>query len=667
MSESAEFSKIPLGAIRALSGQEGADFAIFLQHEKSGAPVLYRAAGAELGTPDFARLSEYGLDCFQVRSDDLRKCEDILERRLREVLERGEGTVLERTQLVVHVGTTVARDLAGGPEPGKGLARATQLLESVMSDVLSDPHVAANMLNMTAHEAGVASHMFIVSMLAIAFGQDVIGADERALKELGLAGMMHDVGKLGLTAELLNKDSQLAPLEYELIQQHPIESVRLLRNDPEVTDNVRRLILEHHERVDGRGYPLGLEIGDLSVGGRVLAIVDTFHALIGRRSYRESVSTMEAVQVIQRQAGRQFDTDLVRCWSDFIERIRRTQQIESFVNTAAGGAAISPRHEHRAAAPRRGVYGNRAKRFICHTKKYVDYIYAGRLCGGEGAPQRFTAGLRDASRSGLCIFTQHAMYRGEMLNVLVDGSGQRVWVRGVVAWCRRHDDTGFRAGIQFLHRVEPDEVLRKIPVRTLAELEEALLGERVFTAVPTPEAEATPVPCIGLDARGRAQEVLKQAARTKKLPRELEAEVIEVSSTGDSQSRLETIGVLVHVGTRAARAALVAMLDDADREVRAKVIDTVGLLEMHEAGGKLQRILTSDDEACAIRAASALAQLGDKSALPVVVGVVERDGPNARLAARILGTIIGQRFAANAEGIRAARRYIEASSLKQAV
>lgn len=667
MSESTRFSKIPLGAIRALSGQEGADFAVFLQHEKSDGPVLYRAAGAELGTPDFERLSEYGLNNFHVQSDDLQKCEDILERRLREVLERGEGTVAERTQLVVHVGTTVARDLSGGPEPGKGLSRATKLLESVVSSVLSDRHVAANMLNMAAHESGIASHMFIVSMLAIAFGQEVMGADERTLKELGLAGMMHDIGKLGLSTELLNKEGQLSPEEYELVQQHPIESVRLLHNDPEVTDNVRRLILEHHERADGLGYPLGLPNEDLSVGGRVLAIADTFHALIGRRSYHASISVLEAVQVIQRQADRQFDGDLVRCWSDFIERVRRTQQIESFDSTAEGGVAFSPRHEHRAATSRRTTYGNRAKRFVCHTKRNVNYIYVGRLKGGERAPQKFTAALRDASRSGMCILTEHPMYRGEMLNLHVEGGEKTVWVRGVVAWCRRHADASFRAGIQFLCRVEPDEIQRRVPVRTMAELEKALLGECLFTSCGTQEAEAASAVVAVQDERGRAHAVLDQAKRARKVSRELEAQVIELSSTGDSESRAEAIAVLVKVNTRAARAAIVALLDDAEREVRAKVIETVGLLEMHEASGKLQQILKSGDEAFAIRAASALAQLGDESTLSLVVGVVEGEGPNTRLAARILGTMIGHRFPANAEGVRAARRYIESSSLKQAV
>jgi len=667
MSEGKEFSKIPLGAIRALSGQDGADFAVYLDHEKSGMPVLYRAAGADLNTPDFERLSEYGLSCFHVQTDDLRKCENILECRLREVLERGEGTATERTQLLVHVGTSVARDLSAGPEPGQGLSRATRLFESVMCGVLSDPHVAAHMLHMTSHEVGIASHMFIVSMLAIAFGQEVTVANERALKELGLAGMMHDIGKLGLAAELLNKDGRLSPEEYELIQQHPIESVRLLRNDPAVTDNVRLLILEHHERVDGQGYPLGLHGEDLSVGGRVLAIVDTFHALIGRRSYRASVSTPEAIQMIQRQAGRQFDADLVRCWSEFIERIGRVQPIESFVNTADAGKSISPRHEHRTAAPRRSAYGNRAKRFVCHTKKNVDYVFVGRLRGGDGVPPKLTAGLRDASRSGMCIFSEHPMYRGEMLNVKVEGGATTAWVRGVVAWCRRHIDGGFRAGIQFLHRVSPEEILRKVPIRTMAEVEEALFGECKYASAATPVAEPVPVSVDRPEERSGAQAVLEHAKRARTVPRALEAKIIEVSSTGDRDARVEALGVLGNINTRAARAALVAMLDDPDPEVCARVIDTVGLLGLHEASGKLQRLLKSDDEGCAIRATSALAQLGDKSALPFVVAVVERDGPNARLAARILGTIIGQRFAANAEGVRAARRYIEASSLKEAV
>jgi len=666
MAESKRYSKIPLGAIRALSGQDGADFAVYLQHQNARSPVLYRAAGAELSTPDFARLTEYGLSCFHVKSDDLRRCEDILETRLKEVLQRGEGTPAERTQLVVHVGTTVARDLSGGPEPGRGLSRATQLLESVMCGVLSDPHVAANMLTMTQHEAGVASHLFIVSMLSIAFGQAVLGGGDSELKELGLAGMMHDIGKLGITAELLNKEGKLEPEEHMLIQQHPIESVRLLHDDPAATDNVRRMILEHHERVDGQGYPLGLIKEDLSAGGRVLAIVDTFHALIGRRSYRSSITMLEAVQVIRRQAEHQFDGELVRCFADFIERVHRTQQMESLVTTVQGGELVATRHEHRITAPRRNSYGNRAKRFLCHTKRHVCLVYAGRLCGNEDLPREFTVDLRDASRSGMCVFSQRPMYRGEMLNVHVEGADKTAWVRGVVAWCRRDEEDRFRVGIQFLRRISNEEVYRRVPVRTMVELEVALLGGCSGNVKERKEVE-TRMAGTQADVPDDLDGVLDAAMKAKKVPRELEAQVIDIASTGDAGSRAEAISVLAKIGTRASRAALVAMLQDEDPEVRSKAIETVGLLEMHEATGKLLRILKSSDEGCVLRAASALARLGDKSAVPVVVGVVEGDGPNTRLAARILGTMIGQRFAANAEGVRAARRYIEASSLKHAV
>ena len=648
-------------------GRDAADFAIYVQHAKDNEPVLYRRKGDDLSTPDFDRLRANGLSCFHVRCQDLRACENVLEERLREVLDAESGSVAERAQLVAHVGTRVARDLSNGPDPDTGLTRATRLLETVMASVLSDPHVASNMLNMAGHESGVASHMFLVSTLAIMFGQEALGADGPALLELGIAGMMHDIGKLSIASTLLNKEEKLTPEEFDLIQQHPIESVRLLRDDAAITDHVRRLILEHHERIDGQGYPLGLPAHDLAVGSRVLAIVDTFHAMTGRRAYRPSVSIHEALKVMRRNAGRQLDADLLRCWCDYVERVGVADEMESVIHPSNAGPVVSSRHEHRTLAPRRSTFGNRAKRFECHTKRRVRCIHVGRIHGPTNAPSEFEAVLRDASRSGVCMFAPQAIYRGEMLNIFVDGGSRASWVRGVVAWCRRHDDAGYRAGIQFLHRISEEEIRRKVPVRTMAELQEILLG-------PSAESEEIEVPMSVESApaqaddptrsdEDRALDRLRAAQRDRKVSARTEADVLDLCRAESAAVRLECVKALAMINSRATRSALVELLDDPDANVLGSAAETAGFVQLQEAAGKLKKLMQRQDEPLALRAAASLAQLGDQSVVPFIVGIVEVDGPNTRLAARILGTILGKRFPANAEGISSARRYIEATSM----
>jgi len=671
MTRARKYSQVPLQGLRALAGDEAADIAVYLQHAGDSEPVLYRQAGTDLEMPEFDRLREQGLHCFHVRPEDLRQCEDLLESRLRDLLEKGGGTDAERAELVAHVGTRVARDLSAGPDPRTGLSRATNILDTVVSTVLSDPHVASNMLSMAAHESGVASHMFVVSTLAVMFGEQVLGPNTSDLQELGLAGMMHDIGKLSLAAALLTKEGQLNPKECELIQQHPIESVRLLRDDPAVTDKARRMILEHHERIDGRGYPLGLTSRDLAVGSRILAIVDTFHALTGRRAYRPSVSIHEALKMMRVHSGKQLDADLLRCWCDYVERIGVSDELEMIMPSDEERPTIATRHEHRLKSPRRVQFSQRARRFECHTQRSIRCVHVGSIHDDGDAPREFVVMLRDASRSGVCVYTRHPLYRGEMLNILVNGIERSCWVRGVVAWANRHDDRCFRVGIQFLHRIDEDDVQRKVPVRSMAELEEILLGTQAVAGATRPdplvngkEPEAD-VAAGGYD-EDAAFEQLRKARRDKIVSPQLEAEIIELSKKGSTEVRRETVSVLAKINTRAARGALAGLIADPNPEVKTAAVETAGVLELHEASGKLRAVLESKDESLALRAASALGQLGDESVMPIIVRLVVSDGPNTRLAARVLGSILGKRFPANAEGVNAARRYIEATSLATA-
>lgn len=677
MTRSRKYTQIPIQGLRALATDEAADIAVYLQHAGDSEPVLYRQVGTELKMPNFDRLRAQGLRGFHVRQEDLRQCEDLLESHLREVLEQGGGTDAERAELVAHVGTRVAHDLSAGPDPKTGLTRATNMLDTVVALVLSDPHVASNMLRMAAHESGVASHMFVVSTLAVMFGDQILGLNSPELYELGMAGMMHDIGKLSLAAALLNKDGKLDAKECELIKQHPIESVRLLGDDPAITDRTRRMILEHHERIDGRGYPLGLTGHELSVGSRILSIVDTFHALTGRRSYRPSATVKEALTTMRHSAGLQLDADLLRCWCDYVERIGVSEELDIMLPTDKELPTMASRHDHRVWSPRRKMYGNRARRFECHTKRSVRCIHVGAIRDEGENPREFVAMLRDASRSGVCLHLRHPLYRGEMLNILVNGNYQKTWVRGVVAWSNRDRDSCFRVGVQFLHRVDEATIRRKVPIRTMAELEEVLFGTRAVVDASRPDAPAGQVMSNAgrtRDSSGdedhydehHAMERLQAAKCERVVSPELANEVIELSKSGSAEVRKKSVSVLAKINSRKARAALVGLIADTSPEVVSAAADAAGLLQLHEASGKLRKLLTSEDESLALRAASSLGQLGDESVMPFIVRMVVNDGPHTRLATRMLGTILGKRFPANAEGVSAARRYIEATSLAKA-
>ena len=106
-------------------------------------------------------------------------------------------------------------------------------------------------------------------------------------------GLLHDIGKLKVEKEVLEKKEQLTDYEFQIIKQHPIEGHALIK--PYTSEVIANAILLHHERMDGSGYPFGLKAAEISIHARIIMIADTYDAMTVRRIYRKPVSSVEAL------------------------------------------------------------------------------------------------------------------------------------------------------------------------------------------------------------------------------------------------------------------------------------------------------------------------------------------------------------------------------------
>ncbi len=131
------------------------------------------------------------------------------------------------------------------------------------------------------------------------------------MNDLKFGSVLHDIGKIGISESLLNKEGILTEAEYALIKGHPIIGSRILEN-LHFLDSCRKIILEHHERVDGKGYPNGLCGEQIDLLARIVGIADAYDAMTSSRPYRkEAMSKHEAVQELKNNSGKQFDAKIV--------------------------------------------------------------------------------------------------------------------------------------------------------------------------------------------------------------------------------------------------------------------------------------------------------------------------------------------------------------------
>lgn len=137
------------------------------------------------------------------------------------------------------------------------------------------------------------------------------------LGKLELAGLLHDIGMIGVSEEILNKTEELSDSEYESIKKHVDHGVKILEDIKQLKDIVK-IIKFHHERFDGKGYPHGLKEDEIPLNARIISIADAYDSMVSNRSYREGLPHEEAIKRIQEQSGHQFDPEIVRIFMEVI-------------------------------------------------------------------------------------------------------------------------------------------------------------------------------------------------------------------------------------------------------------------------------------------------------------------------------------------------------------
>jgi HD-GYP domain-containing protein (c-di-GMP phosphodiesterase class II) len=208
--------------------------------------------------------------------------------------------------LVVPAGLDLRR--GGASRPLVGDLTAAELVAS--EEAYLGARVRALMVRLGEHDGSTEGHSRRVALLAVQVGE-ALGLPAATLRHLAVGGLLHDIGKLAVPGEILRKPGKLIDVEYDEVKRHPGAGRRLLGELGGFPPAIHRLVGEHHERLDGAGYPGGITAAELEIGPRILAVCDVFDALVSDRVYREAWSPERALALLRADSGAAFDGDCV--------------------------------------------------------------------------------------------------------------------------------------------------------------------------------------------------------------------------------------------------------------------------------------------------------------------------------------------------------------------
>lgn len=291
------------------------DCELYIQRPGRTFAELYRGASYPLEAADLERLRADGVDHLYVRTDRAEAYRDYL---CQHVLHDRSIPQPARMRALREVTRVTFQDALNANDCSQLVGVATAFGDN-LAEMMTEQSLAFRELYSTLeHDYYTFTHVCNVSIYCVTLAHRLGLCEAQHLPELAAGALLHDIGKRHIPAHVLNKPGKLSDEEWGLVREHPGEGFRELAVRNDLTWGQLMMVYQHHERLDGSGYPAGIVGDEMHPWARVCAVVDVFDALTCHRPYRRPVPVKEVCDYLSKYAGAWFDTDAVACWTSHV-------------------------------------------------------------------------------------------------------------------------------------------------------------------------------------------------------------------------------------------------------------------------------------------------------------------------------------------------------------
>ncbi len=299
---------MPVSREEILTGADNLTFDLYSINLEQG--MLEPAVLCRRGTSssEVARaVSERILDKLFVRKQALQDFYDHMEDSLASIIDNPRLPTKKKSDIIYTCASNVMQDVYNDPRSGENIARSREVSNNIIKFTLSDPSSIPTLLSLSSHNYYTFTHCVNVAVFGIGLWQFIGLGSPSELREFALGAILHDVGKSAIADEILNKPGKLTDEEFDIIKTHPQKGYELMKG--QVSDDALDIILHHHERYDGTGYPEKLKGGTISDNAKVSIIADVYDALTTNRPYGDARDPFQAMLLMKEKMVGHFEQE----------------------------------------------------------------------------------------------------------------------------------------------------------------------------------------------------------------------------------------------------------------------------------------------------------------------------------------------------------------------
>lgn len=296
------------------------DFNLFLTNDTKTVMSLFLQSDTAVDGNAKVKLRE--IEMLYVSEEDEERYNAYVARHLQSIAKSTTIPTEQKARLVYNEASEAIDAMFSNPESLENVKNVQPVVSSFIDIILSDLSAVESLMKITAHDYYTHTHSINVSIYTISLGS-FMGISGKDLEALGMAAILHDLGKSKIEYDVINKNGKLTDAEYAHMKMHPALGYEIALGLGISDERILSGIRNHHEKMHGGGYPDGFSGEQISLFARIIGVCDVFDALSTKRSYKDPMSSFESLKLMKQQMSEHLDMGIV---DEFIKMLRKQAQ-----------------------------------------------------------------------------------------------------------------------------------------------------------------------------------------------------------------------------------------------------------------------------------------------------------------------------------------------------